>query len=48
MFEMFPDNRADMEWFDEDVWPGGRKCIYKHICASKHPAIRHTILILQT
>ena len=40
LFYMFPDDRAAMEWFEENVWPDGRRCPrcdYKHTCASKHP-----------
>ena len=39
---MFPDERIAMEWFEENVWPDGRRCPRcdnKYICASKHPSM---------
>ena len=39
---MFPDDNAAMEWFEENVWPDGRRCPRcdnKYTCASKHPSI---------
>ena len=42
LFDMFPDDRAAMEWIEENVWPDGRRCPrcgYKHTCVSKHPSM---------
>ena len=39
-FEMFPDDRASMEWFEGNMWPDGRECPrcgYKYTCVAKHP-----------
>lgn len=42
LFEMFPDEQTAMEWFEENVWPDGRRCPrcgFKYTCASKHPSM---------
>ncbi len=26
LFDMFPDDKAAMEWLEENVWPDGRRC----------------------
>ena len=39
-FEMFPDDRASMEWFEGNMRPDGRECPrcgYKYTCVAKHP-----------
>ena len=42
IFNMFPDEQAAMEWFEENIWPDGRRCPRcdnKYTCASKHPSM---------
>ena len=42
MFDMFPDGKAAMEWFEGNAWPDGRRCPrcgYKYTCASKRPSM---------
>ncbi len=37
LFDMFPDDKAAMEWIEENVWPDGRRCPrcgYKYTVAS--------------
>ena len=40
LFEMFPDEKTAMGWFEKNLWPDGRKCPrcgYKYTCVAKHP-----------
>ena len=40
LFDMFPDDKTAMEWFEGNVWPDGRKCPRcgnKYACAIRHP-----------
>ena len=42
LFDMFPNDRAVMEWFESNIWPDGRKCPrcgYKYTCTSRHPSM---------
>lgn len=40
LFDMFPDNKSAMKWFESNIWPDGRicpRCGYKYTCVAKHP-----------
>ena len=40
LFDMFPDNKTAMEWFEGNIWPDGRKCPRcgnKYTCTIRHP-----------
>ena len=40
LFDMFPDDKAAMEWFEKNIWPEGRRCPRygnKYTCTIRHP-----------
>ena len=40
LFDMFPDDKAAMEWFEKNIWPEGRRCPRcgnRYTCTIRHP-----------
>ena len=40
LFDMFPDDKAAMEWFEKNIWPDGRRCPRcgnRYTCTIRHP-----------
>ena len=40
LFEVFPGEKAAMEWFESGIWPDGRacpRCGHDRTCVAKHP-----------
>ena len=40
LFDMFPDDKTALEWFERNIWPDGRRCPRcgnRYTCTSRHP-----------